>query len=94
MQVDFDRLVAQTEAVHRRSVARDAQREAIARQRLSEVHSEMAGEKDKVCVVSVVCVVCDWTLSSQIRSTTLRVASDKWSLASIFSCQDLMSRMT
>lgn len=47
--MDFDRLVAQTEAVRRRSEARDTQREAIARQRLSEIHAEMAGEEEEAC---------------------------------------------
>ena len=41
--MDFERLVAQTEVVRRRSMARDARREAIAQQRLSEVHAEIAG---------------------------------------------------
>lgn len=43
LQVDFDRLVAQTEAARRQSAARDARRAAIAQQRLAEVHSEMTG---------------------------------------------------
>ena len=45
MQVDFERLVAQTEAVRRQSTARDARREALAQQRLSEVHAEIAGKQ-------------------------------------------------
>ena len=44
VQVDFDRLVAQTEVVRRQNAARDERREVIARQRLNEVHLEMAGE--------------------------------------------------
>ena len=44
LQVDFDRLVAQTEAVRRQIALRDARRTAIAQQRLSEVHAEMAGK--------------------------------------------------
>lgn len=43
LQVDFDHLVAETEAARRQSAARDARRAAIAQQRLAEVHSEMTG---------------------------------------------------
>ena len=43
-KVDFGRLVAQTEAVRRQTAVRDARRAAIAQQRLSEVHTEMAGK--------------------------------------------------
>ena len=42
-KVDFERLVAQTESARRQSEARDARRMVIARQRLTEVHTEMAG---------------------------------------------------
>lgn len=46
LQVDFDNLVAETESVRRQNEERESRRAVIARQRLLEVHSEMAGKSN------------------------------------------------
>ena len=43
--MDFDGLVAQSESTRRQVELRAARRAAFARQRLEEVHTEMAGEQ-------------------------------------------------
>ena len=68
VQVDFERLVAQTEAVRRQSTARDARRDALAQQRLSEVHAEIAGKQSQFLTL-----LTQTLLSIQIRNMTLRV---------------------
>ena len=50
--MDFDGLVAQTEAVRRQNEARVARRTAFAQQRLKEIHTEVTGQWLHGCDVS------------------------------------------
>ena len=82
IQVNFDELVAQSEAVRRRQQEREARQAAMLQQRVSDIKQEMNGQHF-VSSYSSMCYCCVLKLPTQICVLISRIVLHKWSLVSI-----------